>query len=257
MQPKTALITGAARGLGFALAEYLYQQGCQVWLSDLDVAAAQQAARQIAGDDPRLVPLRLDLSSQRDIEAAVTAIEAATGRVDILLNNAGLQHVARLEDFPVDMWQHIIAVMLVGPAMLTRACLPLMRAAGYGRIVNIGSIHSLVASPYKSAYVAAKHGLLGFAKTVALEVAEQDITINTLCPAYLKTALVKQQIAEQARTHGMAEEDVIDQIMLAPMPKKCFISTDEVCGALGFLLSDAARNVSAQTLVLDGAWTAR
>jgi 3-hydroxybutyrate dehydrogenase len=147
--------------------------------------------------------------------------------------------------------------MLTGVARLTRAVLPGMRARGFGRIVNIGSIHSLVASPYKSAYVAAKHGLVGFSKAIALETADTDITINTICPSYVKTPLVDKQIAEQARFRGISETEVISRVMLEPMPKGVFISFAEVAGITAFLASPCARNITGQTIVVDGGWTAR
>jgi 3-hydroxybutyrate dehydrogenase len=147
--------------------------------------------------------------------------------------------------------------MLTGPAMLTRAVLPGMRRRGFGRIVNVGSIHSLVASPYKSAYVAAKHGLIGFAKTIALETADTDITINTVCPSYVRTPLVDAQIAAQARAHGLPERQVIEEIMLKPMPKRAFVTIDELGGIVEFLASDVARNVTGQWIAVDGGWTAQ
>src|SRR5690606_32005116 len=167
----------------------------------------------------------------------------------------GLQHVARLEEFPMARWDFLVQVMLTGVARLTRAVLPGMRERGFGRIVNIGSIHSLVASPFKSAYVAAKHGLVGFSKVIALETADTDITINTICPSYVKTPLVDSQIADQARTRGISEAEVVSQVMLKPMPKGVFIGFDELAGVTAFLISPAARNMTGQTLVLDGGWT--
>ena len=149
----------------------------------------------------------------------------------------------------------LVQVMLVGVARLTRAVLPGMRERGFGRIVNIGSIHALVASPYKSAYVAAKHGLVGFSKVIALETADTDITINTICPSYVKTPLVDRQITDQARTRGISEAEVVGQVMLKPMPKGVFIEMDELAGTTAFLISPAARNMTGQTLVLDGGWT--
>jgi 3-hydroxybutyrate dehydrogenase len=175
----------------------------------------------------------------------------------VLVNNAGLQHVAPLEAFPIEKWNYLIQVMLVGAARLTRAVLPGMRTRGFGRIVNVGSIHSLVASPYKSAYVAAKHGLLGFSKTVALETSDVDVTINTVCPSYVRTPLVDAQIADQARARGIPEAEVVGRIMLEPMPKGVFIDLDELTGIVGFLLSPSARNITGQAIVVDGGWTAR
>ncbi len=168
-----------------------------------------------------------------------------------------MQHVARLEDFPEQKWQQLLQVMLTGPAMLTKAVLPRMQQQGFGRVINIGSIHALVASPFKSAYVAAKHGLLGFSKVVALENANFDFTINTICPAYVRTPLVDQQIAAQSKEHNLTEQQVIEQIMLAPMPQKAFIGVDEIASTAAFLCEPAARHITAQTLVLDGGWTAR
>ena len=154
-------------------------------------------------------------------------------------------------------WDYLLQVMLVGTARMTRAVLPDMRARGFGRIVNIGSIHSMVASPYKSAYVAAKHGLLGFSRAIALETAGVDVTINTICPSYVKTPLVDKQIADQARTRGIPESEVITEIMLKPMPKGVFIGIDELAGVTTFLVSAAARNLTGQAIVLDGGWTAQ
>lgn len=249
---KTALVTGAASGIGLAISQHLAKQGYKVWVSDINLESAQKVAKQINGQ-----ALALDVTQQGQIDTAVATIAAADGYLDLLVNNAGIQHVAPLEDFPVDKWRLVNDVLLVGPAMLTRGFLPMMRTNNYGRIVNIGSIHALVASPYKSAYVAAKHGLLGFSKTIALETAEQDITINTICPAYVKTALVDKQIADQAKRHDISEAQVISDIMLAPMPKKSFIAVEEICAAVDYLISDLARNVTAQNMLIDGAWTAR
>jgi 3-hydroxybutyrate dehydrogenase len=175
--------------------------------------------------------------------------------IEVLVNNAGLQHVAPLEEFPLAKWELLVQVMLIGAARLTRATLPAMRAQGFGRIVNIGSIHSLVASKFKSAYVSAKHGLIGFSKVIALETADADITINTICPTYVMTPLVQKQVADQARTHGIPEAQVISEIMLKPMPKGVFISFEELAGICAFLISPAARNITGQTIVVDGGWT--
>ena len=196
----------------------------------------------------------LDVTSDASMAAAFASLPRP---VDVLVNDAGLQHVAPLEEFEMTKWDYLIQVMLVGSARLTRAVLPGMRARGFGRIVNVGSIHSLVASPNKSAYVAAKHGLLGLTRTIALETAGADITINTICPSYVKTPLVDKQIADQARTRGIPASDVIKEIMLKPMPKGVFIGIDELAGITTFLMSPAARNISGQAIVVDGGWTAQ
>lgn len=247
------LVTGAGGGIGFAIAEQLASAGHQLILADLqsDLVSAKAAELQQAGWQAQA--LTLDLTAQASIEQ----LPSQAGAVDVLINNAGIQHVARLEDFPEQKWQQLLQVMLTGPAMLSKALLPGMRQRGFGRIINIGSIHALVASPYKSAYVAAKHGLLGFSKVVALENADFDFTINTVCPAYVRTPLVEAQIEAQCREHNLSAEQVINQIMLAPMPQKAFIGVDEIAATTAFLLTPAARHITAQTLVLDGGWTAR
>ena len=247
----TILITGAASGIGLALAKHFAAAGHRVIACDLQQAALESLRKEL----PRVRTLTFDVADARQIETAFAAL--ADDAPDVLINNAGLQHVAPLEDFPPEKWQLLIAVMLTGTALVTRAALPSMRRRNYGRIVNIGSIHALIASPFKSAYVAAKHGLIGFSKAVALETHDVDVTINTVCPGYVKTPLVEAQIAALARTHHMTEEQVIEEIMLKPMPKRQFISPEELIGSVEFLLSPAARNITAQCLVLDGGWTAQ
>jgi 3-hydroxybutyrate dehydrogenase len=253
MQTRRILITGAGSGVGATMAAQLARAGHSIHVTDLDATAAERVAVAIVADGGRATHAALDVRSAD----AVAAVVAAAGEVEVLVNNAGLQHVSPLADFEPAKWQLLVDVMLVGPALTTRAVLPGMRARGWGRIVNIGSIHSLVASAYKSAYVAAKHGLLGLAKTVALETGDVDVTINTICPAYLRTPLVEKQIADQARAHGISEQRVIDEIMLKPMPKKAFVTIDEVVALTQFLMSDAARNVTAQAIAIDGGWTAQ
>jgi 3-hydroxybutyrate dehydrogenase len=246
------LVTGATGGIGFEIASQFASAGHSVILADLHLAAVEQKAAQLTALGFNATGIQLDVTNEADIARCSSQFD-----IDVLINNAGIQHVARLEDFPPQKWQQLLNVMLTGPAMLSRAVLPGMRARNFGRIINIGSIHALVASPFKSAYVAAKHGLLGFSKVVALENADINFTINTICPAYVKTPLVEQQIAAQAKEHNLSEQQVIEQIMLAPMPQKAFIGVDEIAATALFLCSPAAKHISAQTLVLDGGWTAR
>jgi 3-hydroxybutyrate dehydrogenase len=253
MQPThTVLVTGAASGIGAGIAAQLAEAGRHVIVSDLNLDAAEAVATQIRSEGGSVEAVALDVTSQDSIDAALATISRP---IDVLVNNAGLQHVSPLEDFPIEKWDFLVQVMLVGVARLTRAVLPGMRERGFGRIVNIGSIHALVASPYKSAYVAAKHGLVGFSKVLALETADTDITINTVCPSYVKTPLVDKQIADQARTRDISEADVVSQVMLKPMPKGVFIGLDELAGITAFLTSPAARNITGQTIVVDGGWT--
>lgn len=251
--PLVVLVTGAASGIGFAVSEHLAREGHQVIISDLNLAAAEQAAAKLVAQGYKAQPWALNVASQADIDK----IAVQFPRIDVLINNAGLQHVAKLEEFPVEKWRFLNEVLLVGPAMLTRACLPSMKANNFGRVINIGSIHAIIASPFKSAYVAAKHGLIGFSKTIALETAEFNITINTICPSYVKTALVDQQISQQAAQHGISEDQVINNIMLEPMPKKAFISFEELAGTVSYLISPAAKNMTGQAMVLDGGWTVK
>ncbi|WP_257386503.1 3-hydroxybutyrate dehydrogenase [Tahibacter caeni] len=252
MTQRCILITGAGSGIGAGIATELAAAGHHLILTDLDRSAVDAVAAQILAGGGSAEALALDVTSDDSVAAALAA---ATRPVDVLVNNAGLQHVAPLEEFPIAKWDFLVQVMLVGVARLTRAVLPGMRERGFGRIVNIGSIHSLVASPYKSAYVAAKHGLIGFSKVIALETANTDITINTICPTYVKTPLVDKQIADQARTRGIPEAQVVSDVMLKPMPKGVFIGFDELAGITAFLISPPARNITGHTITVDGGWT--
>ncbi len=252
--PMHILLTGAASGLGRGLALYFAAKGHDLALADRNAEGLRETLGLLGAAAGRASSHVMDVTDAGQVAGLV----AALGRpVELLVNDAGLQHVARLEDFPEDRWDVLLDVMLKGPFLLARAVLPGMRAAGFGRIVNVGSIHSLVASPFKSAYVAAKHGLLGLSKVLALEAADADVTVNTVCPAYIRTPLVDAQIAAQAREHGISEQEVVDRIMLAPMPKRRFITVEEVAAAIEFLAGDAARNITGQTIVIDGGWTAR
>jgi 3-hydroxybutyrate dehydrogenase len=260
MNKRTVFITGGASGIGLGIAETLVKQGHHVIVADINERAAQEAAAALASkfgsiNDGSASAVAVDVCDAAQIAALPEVLGKLT--VDVLINNAGIQHVSNLEDFPAEKWQQLINIMLVGPALTTQALLPAMKAQNFGRIINVGSIHSLVASPFKSAYVAAKHGLLGLAKTVALETGDYDITINTLCPAYVKTPLVEQQIAAQAKENNMTEDDVVKKIMLEPMPKKQFIEVQELADTAAFLMTNSAKNITGQAITLDGGWTAR
>ena len=250
---KTALVTGAASGIGRAVAEDLGARGARVLVSDLDEAGARAVAEGIPG----AIAQRAAVSSRDDCRALVERAQKEWERLDILVNNAGLQHVAPVEEFPEERWEQMIRIMLVGPFLLTRYALPLMYARKWGRILNISSLHGVVASPYKSAYISAKHGLMGLTKTVALEAADKGVTVNALCPSYVRTPLVEKQIADQARVNNMSETDVIEKIMLAPAAVKRLLEPSEVAAYATFLCSDAASGITGAAQMMDCGWTAR
>ena len=250
--PRYVLVTGAGSGIGAGIATELARDGHHVVVTDLSADAARAVSQAIRDAGHSAEAHALDVTSD---DSVATVLSALSRPVDVLVNNAGLQHVSKLEDFPMEKWELLVQVMLIGVARLTRAVLPGMRDRGFGRVVNIGSIHSLVASPFKSAYVAAKHGLLGFSKVIALETSDTDVTINTICPTYVKTPLVDRQIADQAKTRGIPESQVVSEVMLKPMPKGVFITFEELAGITAFLMSPAARNITGHTIDVDGGWT--
>lgn len=252
------LITGAGSGIGEGIAHGLAALGHTLIVTDVDQTPAKAVAQAIRDGGGQAHALALNVTDRDQVDGLPDALkDKGVAGVDVLINNAGLQHVSPLESFEMDRWSHLVDVMLTGAAAVTRAVLPGMRERGFGRVMHIGSIHSVVGSPFKSAYVAAKHGLVGFSKVIALETADTDITINTICPTYVKTPLVDQQIKAQAEAHGISEQDVVESIMLKPMPKGVFISFEELSGICAFLLSSAARNITGQAIVVDGGWTAQ
>ena len=253
MKLKRVFITGASSGIGKGIAQHL-AHSCDVIISDCSEPAVMAAQKDLAAKGYKVSAQVFDVTDAEHL-SALKAMAQQDG-IDVLINNAGMQYVKPIEDFPPEKWQQLIDIMLVGPAMTTRAVLPAMKANNFGRIINVGSVHSLVASAYKSAYVSAKHGLIGLAKTVALEVAAADITINTLCPGYVDTNMVRNQIKQQAEVHGIEEAEVIEKIMLKNMPKKQFVTIEELAGTVEFLIGPYARSITAQAITLDGGWTA-
>jgi 3-hydroxybutyrate dehydrogenase len=260
MKPqRTALVTGSTSGIGRGIAIALARQGHHIVLNGFGEAAEIEALR-LQLQTEHGVQVRYsgaDLSQPDQIETMMkTAIEEFGG-VDVLVNNAGIQFVAPVDEFPVEKWNAILAINLSASFHTVRLALPQMKQRGWGRIVNIASAHALVASPFKSAYVAAKHGIAGLTKTVALEVATQGITMNAVCPGYVWTPLVEKQIPETARVRGITEQQVIDDVMLAHQPTKKFVTIDEVAALTAFLASDAAASLTGAILPVDGGWTAQ
>lgn len=256
---RAALVTGSTSGIGLALAEALAGAGAAVMLNGLgDAQEIEQTRRDMAQTHDVAVHFDgADMTRPDEVAALVDNAHKAFGRLDIVVPNAGIQYVAPVEEFPVEKWDAIMAINLSSAFHVIRAAVPLMKAQGFGRIVNMASAHALVASPFKAAYVAAKHGLAGLTKTVALEVAECGITCNAICPGYVKTPLVQGQIAATAKARGLTGDEVVHDVMLAAQPTKRFVSTDELAGLLLYLVSPAGASVNGALLPVDGGWTAQ
>lgn len=256
---KVAIVTGSTSGIGLGIARAFAEQGCRVVLNGRretdEIQRLRAAMAEETGSEVMFRPA--DLSRPDEVYALVDAVNECWGAADILVNNAGVQHVAPITEFSTESWDFLLATNLSSAFHATKAVLPGMKARKWGRVINIASAHGLVASPFKAAYVAAKHGMVGLTKVAALEVAEDGITCNAICPGYVWTPLVAGQIDDQARSHGISPEDCIRDVILAPQPTKRFIDVDEVAALTLFLASDAARSITGAALPLEGGWTAR
>ena len=255
---KVALVTGSTSGIGLAVAKAFARDGADVVINGFGDAAAIEQER--AGIEQEFGVKALyspaDMTQGDQIAAMVAEAERALGSVDILVNNAGVQFVAPIEDFPVDKWNQIIAINLSAAFHAIRAAVPGMKARNWGRIINTASAHALVASPFKAAYVAAKHGIAGLTKTVALETATFGITVNAICPGYVWTPLVEKQIPETMAARGLTREQVINDVLLAAQPTKAFVTVEEIAALALYLASDNARSITGAILSIDGGWTA-
>jgi 3-hydroxybutyrate dehydrogenase len=256
---KTAIVTGSTSGIGLGIALAFAGKGMNVVLNGFGNESEIEATRARLEDefDVGVTYSKADMAKPDDIRAMVEDAGKLFGQVDVLVNNAGIQHVEAIETFPVEKWDAIIAIDLSSAFHGIRAVVPQMKAKNWGRIINIASAHALVASPFKSAYVAAKHGLLGLTKTVALETAEFGITANAICPGYVLTPLVQKQIPETARARGISEEDVIKNVLLHAQPTKQFVTTEQIGAFAVFLCTGAAASITGTALPIEGGWTAQ
>ncbi|ODT54799.1 MAG: 3-hydroxybutyrate dehydrogenase [Methylobacterium sp. SCN 67-24] len=258
LKDRTALVTGSTSGIGLAYARALAAEGANVVINGFGDAAAIEKER--AGIETEFkVKARYSAANMMkpdEIAAMVAEAEKEFGAIDILVNNAGIQHVAPVDEFPLEKWDQIIAINLSSAFHATRAALPKMKAKGWGRIINTASAHAFVASPFKSAYVAAKHGIAGFTKTVALEVATRGITVNAIAPGYVWTPLVEKQIPDTMKARGLTKEQVINDVLLTAQPTKQFVTVEQVAALAVFLCTDAAKSITGTTLPMDGGWTA-
>jgi len=256
---RSALVTGSTSGIGLGIATALAHAGASVTLNGFGDPQEIERMRAVLAERTGVAVRHsgADVSKGDEVVRMVREAEAAHGALDVLVNNAGIQFVAPIEEFPAAKWEAILAINLSHAYYAIHAALPGMRRRGFGRIINLASAHGLVASPYKAAYVAAKHGMVGLTKVVALETAETDITCNAICPGFVRTPLVEGQIDEQAKAHGLPRERVISQVILASQPSRRFVEVEELGALAVFLCSEAGRSITGAALPVDGGWTAR
>jgi len=259
LKGKSAIVTGSTSGIGLGIARALAAQGCNVMLNGFGDAVQIEKLRAGLAAEHKVTVLysSADMSKPLEVAAMVDQVARRFGSVDVLVNNAGIQHVAPVEEFPVEKWDQILAINLSSAFHAIRIALPGMKSRNWGRIINIASAHGLVASPFKSAYVAAKHGLVGLTRTVALETAGKGITCNAVCPGFVLTPLVETQIQDRAKERGISREDAITNVILERQPSKEFVKIEEVAALTVFLAGDAAASITGAAYSIDGGWTAQ
>jgi 3-hydroxybutyrate dehydrogenase len=258
LKGQAAIVTGSTSGIGQAMAAALAEQGVNLVINGFGDPAQIEHDRRALEERTgvKVVYHGADMTKPEEIADLVDEARRSFERLDILINNAGIQHVSPVEEFPPQKWEAIIAINLSSAFYATRAAVPVMKAQGRGRIVNLASAHGLVASPFKSAYVAAKHGIVGFTKSIALELARSGVTCNAICPGYVKTPLVEAQIGDQARARGIPEDRVVEEVILAAQPNKSFVEYPHLAGMLFYLVSDMGASTTGAALAIDGGWTA-
>lgn len=252
---KTAIVTGAGSGIGKAVALDLAANHARVVVADLNQAAAANTAAEISEKGGRAIVAGCDVADENSVGEMVGKAVSSFGSVDILVNNAGLQFISKIEEFPLEKWNQLISVMLTGTFLCTRACVPHMKEKSWGRIINIASAHGKAPSPWKCAYVSAKHGIIGFTKVMACELAEWNITANSICPGYVLTPLVKKQIKDLASQYKISEAEVPERVLLKNQPLKKLVSTEDLAAMALYLASDQAECITGQALSIDGGWT--
>ncbi len=259
LKGKSVIVTGSTSGIGLGIARAFAAQGCNVMLNGFgDAVQIEKLRAGLAAEHKGTVLYSsADMAKPLEVTAMVDQVARRFGSVDVLVNNAGIQHVAPVEEFPVEKWDQILAINLSSAFHAIRSALPGMKSRNWGRIINVASAHGLVASPFKSAYVAAKHGLVGLTKSVALETAGKGITCNAICPGYVLTPMVEKQIEDQSRTRNISREEAIDQVILERQPSKEFVKIDEVAALAVFLAGEAAASITGSAYSIDGGWTAQ
>lgn len=257
VKDKVVIVTGSARGIGFEIGEHFAKEGAKVVLSDINVEMLQESAKSLKNAGYESIGVKADVTSEEDLRNLITETQKTYGSVDIVINNAGMQYVAPIEEFPVAKFELMHRIMLIAPFILTKEVFPIMKRQGWGRIINISSINGLIGFAGKAAYNSAKHGVIGLTKVAALEGAQHGITVNALCPGYVDTPLVRGQIADLAKTRNIPEDRALEDVILAQVPQKKLLNVSEIADYALFLASDKAKSITGQAVVIDGGYTAQ